>query len=379
MQLVLPWSVELALTVFDTVLCCVLFLYIYLQLWLLLHYKQKRLSHQTLCMFLCLLWVGFRTILFSFYLKNCVQANGLQPFPHWLLYCFPVCLQFFTLCLLNLYFSQVIFKARCSPELNKYKIPLRIGVLFTSITLLIVNLFCGFIAHSSAYSDQHKWIMMTRIIVNESLYVACSFTLASCSYKIFTMSSAYVYLESKGTSGCRAVVIGFAISGLCIVRTCYNLVTIFVLPENKPSPYSYGWNGESDHAALEEMNGLEYLLFGIFFFFCELLPMSMMVYFFRAKRLNQNLAAAGMVNSHSFGSRAYFFDNPRRYDSDDDLPRLAAPKGERGSLPSTPNASGWYGTICPTNSCAIPPPLLSGLPVGTPLLFTCGNMGAQLA
>lgn len=29
----------------------------------------------------------------------------------------------------------------------------------------------------------------------------------------------------------------------------------------------------------------------------------------------------GMINSHSFSSRAYFFDNPRRYDSDDDLSR----------------------------------------------------------
>lgn len=32
-------------------------------------------------------------------------------------------------------------------------------------------------------------------------------------------------------------------------------------------------------------------------------------------------APGGMINSHSFSSRAYFFDNPRRYDSDDDLSR----------------------------------------------------------
>lgn len=43
-------------------------------------------------------------------------------------------------------------------------------------------------------------------------------------------------------------------------------------------------------------------------------------------RLNISLcyisqAPAGMINSHSFSSRTYFFDNPRRYDSDDDLSR----------------------------------------------------------
>ena len=36
-----------------------------------------------------------------------LQANQLQPLAYWLLYCCPVCLQFFTLCLLNLYFTQV--------------------------------------------------------------------------------------------------------------------------------------------------------------------------------------------------------------------------------------------------------------------------------
>lgn len=107
MKAAIPWAVELGLTVLCTVLCSLLFLAVYVQLWLLLHYRQKRLSYQSLLLFLCLLWAGFRTVLFSFYLTNCAQANALQPFPHWLLYCAPVCLQFFTLCLLNLYFSQV--------------------------------------------------------------------------------------------------------------------------------------------------------------------------------------------------------------------------------------------------------------------------------
>lgn len=40
-------------------------------------------------------------------------------------------------------------------------------------------------------------------------------------------------------------------------------------------------------------------------------------------------APAGMINSHGYSPRAYFFDNPRRYDSDDDLPRLGSSREGR--------------------------------------------------
>lgn len=37
-----------------------------------------------------------------------------------------------------------------------------------------------------------------------------------------------------------------------------------------------------------------------------------------------------MVPSHGFSPRSYFFDNPRRYDSDDDLAWNIAPQGTQG-------------------------------------------------
>lgn len=100
-------ALELSLTTVYTALYTSLFVFVYLQLWLILHYGHKRLSYQSVFLFLCLLWAALRTTLFSFYFKNVAQANQLQPLAYWLLYCCPVCLQFFTLCLLNLYFTQV--------------------------------------------------------------------------------------------------------------------------------------------------------------------------------------------------------------------------------------------------------------------------------
>lgn len=118
-----PYAVELGLTVLHTALYAALFLFAYLQLWLLLYYRERRLSYHTLCLFLCLLWAALRTTLFSFYLQNSLQALRLQqPFAHWLLYCLPGCLLFAGLCLLNLYFAEVNSRGRgvggpgCAPR-----------------------------------------------------------------------------------------------------------------------------------------------------------------------------------------------------------------------------------------------------------------------
>ena len=100
-------SVELGFTILYTVLYGGLFLVVYTQLWLLYLYRHKRWSYQSVFLFLCLLWAALRTTLFSFYFRNAVEANHLPVAVYWLLYCFPVCLQFFTLSLINLYFTQV--------------------------------------------------------------------------------------------------------------------------------------------------------------------------------------------------------------------------------------------------------------------------------
>lgn len=100
-------SVQLGFTVLYTTLYGGLFVVVYTQLWLLFVYKHKRWSYQSLFLFLCLLWAGLRTTLFSFYFHNTVEANHLPAAAFWLLYCFPVCLQFFTFSLITLYFTQV--------------------------------------------------------------------------------------------------------------------------------------------------------------------------------------------------------------------------------------------------------------------------------
>lgn len=108
-----PGSVQLALSILHALLYAALFAFAYLQLWRLLLYRERRLSYQSLCLFLCLLWAALRTTLFSAAFSLSGSLPLLRPpahlhfFPHWLLYCFPSCLQFSTLCLLNLYLAEV--------------------------------------------------------------------------------------------------------------------------------------------------------------------------------------------------------------------------------------------------------------------------------
>ncbi|XP_053712691.1 integral membrane protein GPR137C isoform X1 [Synchiropus splendidus] len=379
-------TLELSLTSVYTLLYSFLFVFVYLQLWLILHYGHKRFSFQSVFLFLCLVWAALRATLFSFYFKNVVQANQLQPLVYWLLYCCPVCLQFFTLCLLNLYFTQVMFKAKAkySPELTKYRVPLRLFFLFLSVCFLVVNLTCALLiqgalerAESPSGGDV-RHAVLARVLINDSLFVLCAVSLAVCIYKVAKMSSANVYLESKGTSVCQATAIGAVVILLYTSRACYNLVVVTLSPQDQPSPFNYGWYSVSDQADVQELTGETYIVFGIILFFWELLPTTLVVVFFRVQRPNQNLAPGGMINSHSFTSRAYFFDNPRRYDSDDDLSRSITSRADRASLlSSTPQAgiSSWYGSIQRNmNLMAAAAPTLQPPSSTAPLLFAYGNI-----
>ncbi|DAA25810.1 integral membrane protein GPR137C [Bos indicus] len=374
-----PGSVQLALSILHALLYAALFAFAYLQLWRLLLYRERRLSYQSLCLFLCLLWAALRTTLFSAAFSLSGSLPLLRPpahlhfFPHWLLYCFPSCLQFSTLCLLNLYLAEVICKVRCATELDKHKILLHLGFILASLLFLVVNLTCAMLVHGDVPENQLKWTVFVRALINDSLFILCAISLVSYICKITKMSSANVYLESKGMSLCQTVVVGSVVILLYSSRACYNLVVITISQDTLESPFNYGWDNLSDKAHVKDISGEEYIVFGMVLFLWEHVPAWSVVLFFRAQRLNQNLAPAGMINSHSYSSRAYFFDNPRRYDSDDDLPRLGSSR--EGSL-SNSQGLGWYGTMtgCGSSSYTVSPHLNGPLTDTAPLLFTCSNL-----
>lgn len=290
----IPRPVQLGLTVFLTALCSGLFLAVYVQLWLLLRYKQGKLSYQSALLFLGLLWAACRTVFFCFYLTDSAWAGELGTFPHWLLYCAPLCLQFISLCLLSLYFSQVLYKARTSTDFTS-RIPQYICFVSLTLVFLVVNLSCILIGGRA--DDEHGWLTLARIIVSDCLFATCSIVLANNTYRIATTAPVYVYLESKGSSGRTTVVTGSLICILYISRALYNLVMVSLQSHSKPTPFSYGWNGVSDHIVTEEVNGMEYFIFGIIIVLCEFIPMSIIAHYFRAKKPAQSLVSVTLTSA----------------------------------------------------------------------------------
>ncbi|XP_037321462.2 G protein-coupled receptor 137Ba [Pungitius pungitius] len=326
-----PTYVTLGLTVVYTVFYSLLFIFVYVQLGLVLRYRHKRYSYQTAFLSLCLLWSALRTVLFSFYFKNFVTANTLGPFPFWLLYCFPVCLQFFTLSLMNLYLAQVVFKAKSkyAPELLRYRLPLYLLFLSISLVFLVVNLACALLVRMS--SAEARTIVLVRVAINDTLFVLCAVSLSLCLYKVAKMSLANIYLESKGTSVCQVTAVGAIVILLYSSRACYNLV-VLGLSNKSINSFDYDWYNVSDQADLRSTLGDGgYVVFGVILFVWELLPTSLVVFFFRVRQPDLDRSGNGLAG-HVFSSGGYFFDNPRRYDSDDDLAWSVMPQNIQASL-----------------------------------------------
>uniref|UniRef100_A0AAY4CPJ3 G protein-coupled receptor 137B n=1 Tax=Denticeps clupeoides TaxID=299321 RepID=A0AAY4CPJ3_9TELE len=307
-----PPYVKLGLTVAYTVFYSLLFIFVYAQLWLVLRYRHKRLSYQTVFLFLCLLWAALRAVLFSFYFRDCVTANTLGPFTFWLLYCCPVCLQFFTLSLMNLYFAQVQIRPSADTLLTDVaELPLYLVFLAVSLLFLVVNLTCALLVKMT--KTETKTIVLVRVAINDTLFVLCAVSLAIYLFKIAKMSLANIYLESKGTSVCQVTIIGAIVILLYTSRACYNLVVLALTNILRINSFGYDWYNVSDQADLRSTLGdAGYIVFGVVLFVWELLPTSLVVFFFRVRSVTG-------IPGHAFSSRAYLFDNPRRYDSDDDL------------------------------------------------------------
>ncbi|XP_062244663.1 G protein-coupled receptor 137Ba isoform X2 [Platichthys flesus] len=330
----IPPYVKLGLTIAYTIFYSLLFSFIYAQLWLVLRYRHKRFSFQTAFLFLCLLWAALRALLFSFYFRDCVTANALGPFSFWLLYCFPVCLQFFTLSLMNLYCAQVYFKAKSkhTPALLKFRLPLYLVFLAVSLLFLVVNLVCALLVRTTA--AHVKTVVLVRVTINDSLFVLCAVSLSVCLYKVAKMSLASIYLESKGTSVCQVVLIGLTVVLLYASRAGYNLVVLALTDIQTISSFDFDWYNVSDQADLRSSLGdAGYVVFGVVLFVWELLPTSLVVFFFRVRRPPQDRGGAAIPN-HILSSRGYFFDNPRRYDSDDDLAWSIPPQNASASFSS---------------------------------------------
>ncbi|XP_060571638.1 G protein-coupled receptor 137Ba-like [Ruditapes philippinarum] len=312
--------VELGLTITYISLYGVLFSMVYLQLWMIWYYRHKRFSYQTVFLFLALIWSGLRVSLFSFYFNDCARVNFFPLFLYWLMFCFPVCLQFVILCLLVLFFVQVLFKARAKYEPSRLKKPLKIGLVLVVIVFLSTNITCAAITKKNQSRSLPVYMLYLRVAINDSLFIIMSGILALCIYRMAKMSSASIVLEAKGTSVRQALIACVLILFLYLTRAVYNIVAVATVNKDshKLPSFGYGWINVTDQADFVELDkGYAYLSFAIVLFVWEILPMFTVIIFFRVRRLGSPQSSQD-VPSINHDTKAYFFDNPRRYDSDEE-------------------------------------------------------------
>ncbi|KAM7389375.1 hypothetical protein PAMP_023359 [Pampus punctatissimus] len=331
-------TVQLGFTILYTTLYAGLFLVVYAQLWLLYLYRHKRWSYQSVFLFLCLLWAALRTTLFSFYFRNALEANHLHVALYWLLYCFPVCLQFFTLSLINLYFTQVLLKVRetSSTEVDRGLWLARYTYGVLSVIFLCVNVVCAALEDRGILtkSEKRTWdLVLVRVLVNDLLFILDAVLLAALLL-LLTRHSRFTspYLISKGTTVCRTAALGAAVILLYTSRACYNLTVLILSQNHHVESFDFDWYNVSDQADLRnELGDRGYLAFGAILFIWELLPTSLLILIFRVRHPTQEVASTA-INNRAL-PRPYFFDDPQG--SDDDAPVPWAR--------SAHTHSSWYG------------------------------------
>ncbi|XP_065409040.1 integral membrane protein GPR137 isoform X1 [Chrysemys picta bellii] len=258
---------------------------------------------------------------------------------------------------------QVVFKAKAKyhPNMTKGLLAVRGACLGASLLFLAVNVACAFVVR---LGRAEPWaVVLTRVLINDSLFVLGAITLALCLCLVARGSpSTSLYLQAKGTTVCQTAAMGGTMVLLHASRACYNLVALALSSHTRLDSFDYDWYNVSDQADLiTDLGDQGYLVFGLILFVWELLPTALLVGFFRVHRPPQDLSANHIINGQLGGSRSYFFDHPGQYENE-------GPSRRKGSsLAGRLGSGSWYGAIGRTGR---DPDWLGGQPPTTPLLFS---------
>ncbi|KAK2086007.1 hypothetical protein P7K49_035432 [Saguinus oedipus] len=175
-------------------------------------------------------------------------------------------------------------------ESENGELPLYLASLFISLVFLLVNLTCAVLVKTGNW--ERKVIVSVRVAINDTLFVLCAVSLSVCLYKISKMSLANIYLESKGSSVCQVTAIGVTVILLYTSRACYNLFILSFSQNKSVHSFDYDWYNVSDQADLKNQLGdAGYVLFGVVLFVWELLPTTLVVYFFRVRNPTKDLVS----------------------------------------------------------------------------------------
>lgn len=318
-------TTQLSVAIVFTALFALLFLLILLQLCLILYFGHRRLSYQSVFLFIYLFWASLRTTLFSFYFTDSSETESLSLFLRWCLLALPIYLQFLTLSLLTLYLSKVVLRARRVPldplTFRKY---LFMSFAAVNTIFLVINISSAFVCPKQ---DAHEMMVIVRVVINGFLFVLVGIVLCFCIIKITRPPAVNVLLEGQGATTRQGIILCVLVVLLYLSRVIYNLVAVTV--PHDVSSFGFGWINVSDEGEIkyntsergsihEDIRDREFVTFGVVLIVWEVLPTFMVVWFFRVRKPNIGDMGPSAMASQSYDKKS-FFNDPRRYDSDEDL------------------------------------------------------------
>lgn len=96
----------------------------------------------------------------------------------------------------------------------------------------------------------------------------------------------------QGSSVCQVTAIGVTVILLYTSRACYNLFILTFSQSKNVHSFDYDWYNVSDQADLKNQLGdAGYVVFGVVLFVWELLPTTLVVYFFRVRNPAKDLVS----------------------------------------------------------------------------------------
>lgn len=317
---------HLSLAIVFTTLFALLFLMIIVQLFLILYFGHRRLSYQSVFLFIYLIWAALRTTLFSFYFGSSAEADSLPAFPRWLLFALPIYLQFLTLSVLTVYLAKVVFRTRrTSFEPVMFMRYLLVSFVMVNVIFLVINIATAVVC---PLQDAHQIMVIVRVVVNGLLFVLVGIVLCVCIIKITRAPAVNLLIEGQGATTRQGILLCVLVVLLYVSRVIYNLVAVTVPYD--VSSFGFGWINVSDENEIkyqtprpgqdsENVRDYRFITFGVVLFVWEVLPTFMVLWFFRVRRPQIGDMGPSAIASQSYDKKSYFFDNPRRYDSDEDL------------------------------------------------------------
>ncbi|GAB1598406.1 integral membrane protein GPR137B-like isoform X1 [Argonauta hians] len=308
-------QIERILTAIFLTMFLILFMVVSVQLIMILWYKHKRCSYQSVLLLIILAWSTLRIILFSLYFTEVYLTNQLPIFITWLLYCLPVCLQFFTLCLITSFFTSAYLKGHKVNQTNtKIKSNVLLGI--AAVIFLVINItfvMLTLVAQRNKKPVQMEYLY-ARVIINDGLFLVTASFLIILFVKLSKVPISKRSLEARSISTCTVAGVSIFVLLMYGSRALYNSLAVMPYLTGHPTKFGYKWVDVSDQADMTNLSkGRAYLSFTTVLTVWEIIPLIAVLIFFRVKRSASTTQPILTQRSRYFNDETTTLQNNKRF------------------------------------------------------------------